>query len=928
MAHDPARASDRHRQIVATYRLQMLPAFSFADAARVVPYLARLGISHLYLSPIFTAVDGSRHGYDVVDHGTVSPVLGGIGGLYALDEALREHNMGLVLDIVPNHIGIAGGRNPWWRDILRYGRRSRFAEFVDVDWEGQPQLPPGLLNYPVLGRPFGAALEAGELRVSYDGELVVAYFDNSFPIAPRTYADAVGLPPPELRESVEDPSDVNEVARILERLRDAETDVAEILRHQFDQILQREPALRAWVESRITALNGSIGDARSFDRLETILRSQPYRLAYWRVSAEEINYRRFFDINELAAICVEHEAVFEATHRLVRDLLEGGIVSGLRVDHVDGLYDPDQYLRRLTALGERGDGPTQPIPVWVEKVLAPGEALPSHWPVFGTTGYDFLSTVNGLFVDGAAREAFSRIYEEFTGSRATFREIAFGARRRVAERSFAGEVNVLALQLHRLAQGHRLYRDTTLRSVRDAIAALLSALPVYRTYFEGDLPRPTDQVVIHQAIAEALQRDPNVTGEALEFLGRVLLLDPGLARDQDDFAGWTHFRRRFQQLSGPVMARGVEDTAFFRFHRLLSLNEVGASPDVFGMSPAEVHEAFTQRALRWPRALSATTTHDTKRSEDARARLNILTEMPRKWRTEVRAWHRANARWRDEVGGVPVPDANTEYYLYQTLVASWPRSIDADYRARIAAHLTKALREAKLATAWTNVNEVYEGAATAFVEAILNPRKSGRFMSRVAALVDAIEPAAAVAGLATLTLKCTAPGIPDFYQGSELPLHTLTDPDNRDPVDFGALSTRFGSLDEELPPPVEESARLRLTHRLLQLRREHLQLFSEGQYAPVAIEGDAGGHIFAFERRYDGSRAVVVVPRLVASLVEADGMLRPGAFPGASLILPHGGPWIDALGGRRHAGEQVPVSWLFSAFPVAILLSEEGGRRR
>jgi (1->4)-alpha-D-glucan 1-alpha-D-glucosylmutase len=919
-------ASRRSRAPLATCRLQLRPEFTFEDAARVVPYLAALGISHLYLSPVFAAAPGSTHGYDVVDHGRVNPTLGGLSGLYTLAAAARDHDMGLILDIVPNHVGIAGGANPWWRDVMRSGRRSRFASFFDIDWEGQPQMSSGVLVYPVLGQSFGAALEAGELRAgrAEDGELVVHYFDHSYPLATETYLEALGLPPPDLRQQLSATPDFDEYVGLLEGLRDAPAGEADSLLAGFRKLLTVEPALQAHVDERLAALAGTPGEPATFDRLEALLRRQHYRLASWRVSGEEMNYRRFFDVNDLAAIRVEQPEVFEAVHALTRDLLANDVATGLRVDHVDGLYDPHAYLDRLHALAEEAMAAHSParFSLHVEKILAEGEELPASWPVDGTTGYDFLAVAGDLLVDPAGEQGLTATYEEFTGDRQDFAAISFAARRRVAERSFAGEMNVLALQLHRIAQGHRLHRDLTLRALREALAALLACFPVYRTYLEDDQPRRVDAAVIRGAAREAQRRDPNVTHEALAFLIEVLLVE-GVLSDEER-ARRLHFRRRFEQISGPVMAKGMEDTTFFRYHRLLALNEVGGEPGRFGRSPEQVHRWFERRAQAWPLALSATTTHDTKRGEDARMRLSVLSELPREWRTEVRAWARLNRRWLADAQGRQAPEPNMEYYLYQTLVAAWEGRSDADFQRRVADHIVKAAREARLQTSWIYPDEAYESALAAFTRAVLDRRRSARFLERLARFVTRLAPAASVNSLALLALKCLAPGIPDFYQGSEWADHSLTDPDNRRLVDWAARTADRSAASLLPPEPVARAAKPWLTRKLLRLRCEHADLVSAGAYRPLAVEGPLAPNLFAFSREHAACRLVAVVPRHVARLVGPAGSFIPAALEGTVVRLPAAASWHNALTGERLSGQELPAATLVGGYPLAVLVGEAG----
>ncbi len=898
---------------VATYRLQLHPSFPFASAVQVVPYLRQLGISHVYLSPIWAATPGSTHGYDVVDHARINEELGGLAGFYALAQAVRDQGMQLILDIVPNHVGIA--HHPWWRDVLRYGPHSQFAPYFDIDWEGQPQQETGVLVYPVLGQPFGSALEAGELTLAYDdSEIVVRYYDRTFPVAPRLYSSLLGLPP-----LGEDPEPVREVIATLESLTSATPQSAELLLSHLAETLATAPELRRWLDGRVASYNGQVGQPESFNALEALLRQQHYRLAYWRVSAEEINYRRFFDINDLAAVRIEHEPAFEATHSLVRELVTAGLASGLRVDHVDGLYDPAGYLARLRALSDEDGEPA----IWVEKILGLGEDLPAHWPIEGTTGYEFLATAGGLFVDPAAEQAFSAIYEDFTESKSRFDDIAFAARRRVAGRSFAGEVNVLALHLYRLAQARRLARDNTLGALREAIAALLSAMPVYRTYLESDEPMPADAGIIRGAAAEAARRDPNITPESLSFLVQVLMLNTGDEADEER-ARWVQFRRRFQQLSSPVMAKGIEDTSFFRYHRLLALNEVGDHPAHFGITASAAHEWFGRRANEWPGCLSGTTTHDTKRSEDARMRLAALTANPRAWHREVRSWARSNSRQVRTQGDSPVPDRNTEYYLYQTLIASWEGRPNEAYIARIQAHMVKASREAKVHTSWTKVDEEYEAMLCEFVRAILDRRRSSGFIRRLGEFVGTLDLVARANSLGLLALKATAPGIPDFYQGSEFSLYTLTDPDNRQDVDFVAAANRLAAIPAEVPRYLDTAAKPWLTRQLLALRARHTQHFHQASYRRLELQGPLRDAAFAFERQSKSVRSITVVAIRAAQFYGLSG-----EFPGPEaaqtvLDLPAGWRWTDSLTGAALDSGRVTLAELFARLPVAILVAETG----
>lgn len=929
---DAAGSSRRYGTPRASYRVQLHRGFTFDDARELVPYLAELGISHLYCSPIFAASPGSTHGYDVTDHGQINPELGGLPGLHALSEALVARDMGLIVDMVPNHVGLANSANPWWCDVLRHGEASRHAQAFDINWSTQPHLPSGVLVYPILGQPFGRALEAGELQlVLADNDLALRYYDHQLPLAPRSYVEVVGALPADLRPHLRDPAALVEVVDLVERLRAAAPEEADRLLERFRRVVGEEPALAEHLQARLAELNGRVGDAASFDQLEAILARQYYRLAYWRVSGEEINYRRFFDINDLAGVRVEREDIFAATHRLLFSLVAQGIVTGVRIDHVDGLYDPNQYLQRLNeGLKEAANGHLAPI--YVEKILELDEALPQEWPVAGTTGYDFMAHSDGLLIDRGSVVETTRTYERFIREPVRFRQMRYEAKRQIARTAFTGEINVLANQLHAIAQRDRLHRDNTLGALRRAIETTLAAFPIYRTYVVEGEAAPGDRAIIETALAEARRRDQTLVPEALDFLAEVLLLEgpaSGATLAAEEYERRLHFRRRFQQLSSPVMAKGFEDTTFYRYNRLISLNEVGNDPSHFGIAPEAAHAWFAARARDWPGAMSASTTHDTKRSEDARARLHVLTEVPGLWAEEVRHWAQLNERHRATVQGEPVPDRNTEYLIYQNLIASWPDggAIDNAYRERLAGYLTKAMREMKVYTTWTETNEQVEGAAQAFLAALLHPRRGRAFQRRVTRFVAQLESSATLNALATVILKATAPGFPDFYQGTELRDRSLTDPDNRRPVDYAARRALLGQLGDAPPGDLHSSEmKLWLTRRLLALRGCHAALFAEGDYRPLEASGSAAANIFAFARSREDGGVVVAVPRLTTRLVGAGGAVPLGAaWSDTALAMPGGpGHWRDALTGTVHEGDggEIAAAELFAALPFAILMHD------
>lgn len=939
----PPAHGRRYATPTASYRVQLHRGFTFDDARALVPYLAKLGFSHLYCSPFFTATPGSTHGYDVTDHGQINPELGGLPGLRALGEALIAHDLGLIVDMVPNHVGLANGANPWWRDVLRHGEDSRHASAFDINWRNQPHLPSGVLVYPILGHPFGQALEAGELRLELiDDDLALRYFEHRLPLAPRSYAEVVGPlwagdGSPDPGQGYRDPTTAVELADLLDRLRAAPPDEADRLLDRFRRIVGDEPLLAERLRARLSVLNGTVGDAASFDALDAILAGQHYRLVYWRGAGEEINYRRFFDINELAGVRVEREDIFAAIHRLLFSLVTQGIVTGVRIDHVDGLYDPAQYLERLRdGLREAARGVTErPILIYVEKILDLDEALPVTWPVAGTTGYDFLAHCDGLLIDRGSVLEMTRTYERFIGEPVRFRQLRYAAKRQIARTAFIGEISVLAVQLHAIAQRDRRRRDNTLGALRRAIESALAAFPVYRTYVAGGEGMSGDRATIEAALAEARRQDRTLTAEALDFLREVLLLEYGEAGPRlapEEYERRLHFRRRFQQLSSPVMAKGFEDTTFYRYNRLVSLNEVGNDPSQFGVAPAAAQAWFAARARDWPAAMSASTTHDTKRSEDARARLHVIAELPKLWAAEVRRWSNLNAQHRATIQGEPVPDATTEYLLYQNLVASWPDdgAIDDTYRERLAGYLTKAMREMKSFTSWTDTDETVEAAAQEFLTALLHPRRGRAFRKRLTRFVARLEPSTTLNALSALIVKATAPGFPDFYQGTELWDRSLTDPDNRRPVDFATRRALLDTLAEAPPPDLRDpAAKLWLAHRLLALRARHANLFACGDYQPVVTSGGGAAHLFAFSREHRASQLIVAVPRLTTRLVGPGGAPPLGAAWGdTALAVPGGrGTWRDLLTGAAQlaADGQLACSALFATLPFALLLREHDG---
>jgi (1->4)-alpha-D-glucan 1-alpha-D-glucosylmutase len=921
----------------ATYRLQLNASFGFADAHRIAPYLARLGISHLYASPITMARPGSTHGYDVIDFNRLNPELGEEAEFEALIETLHAHGMGLVLDFVPNHMGV-GSDNPWWLDVLEWGRASPYAEFFDIDWEATARGVRDKVLLPVLGDQYGKVLEAGQLKLQFEresGTFHIAYYDNRFPIATRDY-------PGMLRAAAnlmsEGPAELLEIADSFDTLAEGGGSHARwaTRRHEATSLkgelarLATGPAATA-IEAVVAARNGTPGEPDSFLALHRILEDQAYRLAYWRVASSEINYRRFFDINELAGLRMEVGEVFEATHRLLLRLLAEGKVQGVRLDHIDGLFDPAGYCRRLlTRVAEvlpraEGEGPPaidaktgQPTWLLVEKILARHENLRDDLPAAGTTGYEFINLVNGLFVDPAAETFLTATYRRFLNEPVEFGAMLNAAKRQILRYSLNSELHVLAHEVWRLAQQSWVSRDFTLTGLREALTDLIACFPVYRTYITTHGAQPEDRRDLDWAVSQARKQSNLVDHSVFEFLHAAL---------STDLAGTRGYRRRdviatamhFQQLTGPVMAKSLEDTTFYRYNRLISLNEVGGEPQHFGVSPAAFHHLMSQQQRYRPLGMVTTATHDHKRGEDVRARIDVLSEMPREWRRRVRRWTVLNQFARQEPP-VEAPSRNDEYLLYQTLVGAWPLEIKSpedltgsDFCERIVAYMTKAIREAKLETSWTAQNAEYEAGVEQFVRRVLDPERGRTFLADLIAFQAQIAPAGALNGLAQTLLKLTAPGVPDTYQGTELWDLSLVDPDNRRPVDF-ELRAEF--LDRVLQDDVDLPALLAdwqsgaikqlVVARTLALRRELPELFTAGSYQSLAVEGEAAERLLAFARIHDGGSAIVVAPRLVLPLMEGIEipLVPASAWEGTRILLPDplaGSPWTNVLTSREPA---------------------------
>lgn len=961
--HPEIPASPRQAIIPrATYRLQFNRDFSFAQATALVPYLAALGISHCYASPYLKARPGSGHGYDIVDHGALNPEIGSTEDYERFIAALRDHGMGHILDVVPNHMGVMGADNAWWLDVLENGQAAAHAGYFDIDWEPPNSEQRGRILLPLLADHYGAVLERGELRLQFDrehGEFSLTYWQHRLPIDPAAYPRIVE---PHLErlallqaESGETCSELQTLMGAFSRLptrceRDAAAVAArrrdkEVFKRQLAGLCAASPAILNHIETNVAELNGHPGDGASYDGLHALIQAQAYRLAYWRVASDEINYRRFFDINDLAALRMEDPGVFADTHRFVLGLLAEGKVEGLRIDHPDGLYDPGAYFRRLQeAAAGRALGCDDPLPLYlvIEKILADHEQLPADWPIHGATGYRFANLANALFVDTASERRLTRIYNDFIGGGEEFDALVHRAKRLIMGTSLSSELNVLANRLARIAALDRHTCDYTLSGLRKALAEVVACFPVYRTYVGPAGASGDDRRHIAWAVGIAKKRSPAADIGILDFVESVLTTDIAAGHDEDYRAAVTAFAMKFQQFSAPVMAKGLEDTSFYRHHRLVSLNDVGGEPRRFGVSVAAYHAATRARAQRWPHNLLATSTHDSKRSEDVRARIDVLSEIPAEWKLMLRRWSRLNRSRLRQVDGRPAPSPKDEYLIYQTLIGTWPlgepgpAEIDA-YRERLAGYLVKAVREAKEHSSWINVNADYEAALADFLAALLAPGERNPFIADFLPAVRRVSHHGLLNSLSLTLLKLTSPGVADIYQGSELWQFHLVDPDNRRPVDYelrSRLLAELAQLDDApasaLAPLLADMSdgrvKLHLIRRTLQLRRQWPEVFQDGDYQPLAIRGVKSAHVCAFARRQGERTLIALVPRLTVKLLGAQIQpLGASVWGDTGIELPrrlrHTG-WENILTGETFAaGPALPLATLLGAFPVALLAS-------
>jgi len=960
---------------VTTYRLQFNRHFRFQDAKRIIPYLFALGISDLYASPYFKAREGSLHGYDIVDHNSLNPEIGTEEEYNEMTEELRKYGMGQILDIVPNHMCIASRENLWWMDLLENGPSSIYADFFDIDWDPVKRELRNKILIPVLGDQYGNVLENQDLRLIFEeGAFFVCYYEYRFPIIPKTYVDILqhrikdleGLLSPEDPHFIESlsimtalnylpPCTETRKEKIDERYREKE-----IIKKRLRDLCHKSSEVRAFIDENVKIFNGIRGNPQSFDLLDQILNKQVYRLSFWRVATEEINYRRFFDINELGAIRMEKPGIFEETHRLIFRLIREGKVTGLRVDHPDGLYNPLEYFKLLqqhcliqTYTGSAGspDSHYKPFYIVGEKILTRGERMPEDWPIFSTTGYVFLNTLNGVFIDTAHAKAFDEIYARFIKTKLNFADVVYLKKKLIMKVAMSSEVNTLGYYLDRISEKNRHTRDFTLNSLIAVIIEVVALFPVYRTYITAAGVTDRDRRYIEIAVSRAKRKNPAVSESVFDFLKAVLLLNYPADLTENDRREWLDFVMRFQQITGPVMAKGVEDTTFYIYNRLVSLNEVGGSPDRFGTPLEAFHGQNIERIKFWPHALIATSTHDTKRSEDVRARINVLSEIPDEWHDCLIRWRRWNKKRKGLVEGQAAPDPNEEYLLYQTLVGAYPvEPMDGarrdEFKKRIQDYMVKAVREAKINTSWISPNTPYEEALIHFTDTTLSNTPDNPFLKDFEPFQKKVSGYGMYNSLSQTLLNITSPGVPDFYQGTEIWDFSLVDPDNRRPVNYETRMRMLKEIKErESEIPLPELAReltvhkedgkikLYLTCKALNFRREKRELFEKGEYVPLEAKGEKANHVIAFSRVLNDARAIIIVPRFLTGLVPQPQDLPTGRdiWGDSSLVIAVG---EDGEHYRNvFTGETVTVSQcngvhvlylseIFSNFPVALLERE------
>ncbi|ELR98550.1 malto-oligosyltrehalose synthase [Gloeocapsa sp. PCC 73106] len=918
----------------ATYRLQFNSEFKFSDAQKIIPYLKKLGISDIYASPIFKACTGSTHGYDVVDPTQLNPEIGSKEEFESLIEILHQHDLNWLQDIVPNHMAYHS-QNLFLMDVLENGPKSDYYDFFDIQWEHPYRDIQGKVLAPLLGDFYGNCLENGELKLEYqESGLSVTYYHLRFPLRIESYLQVITEDLERLERSLGTKHpDFIKFLGILYLLKDANSEMSQkqyrnhlaFTKSLLWELYQSNSVINEFISTNIDTFNGN------HEILDNLLSSQYFRLSFWKVGAEELNYRRFFAVNELICVSIENPEVFSKTHDLIHELIQNKSFDGVRIDHIDGLYNPKQYLERLRKhLGN--------VYITVEKILHPGETLPEDWPVQGTSGYEFLYHLNGLFCQKANENELIQIYRYFTGQWESYEHREIACKRLIADRNLGGDVENLANMLKEIASRYRTTRDFTLSGLRRAIVEVLVLFPIYRTYITAEGVNERYRTYVRRVIQSAKRNTSQLINE-LNFIEELFLLEGIENLTEEERLQRLHFVMRMQQFSGPLMAKGVEDTLFYIYNPLVSLNEVGGAPNNFGVTIAEFHAFNQQQTIYWPHSMNASSTHDTKRTEDVRARINVLSEIPQEWQTQVTTWQKMNEKYKQYSLNSIIVDSNDEYFLYQNLVGVFPfASYDhEEFVQRIKAYVIKAVREAKVHTAWLRPDTEYEDNFENFVEKLLNTGVETEFLSSLRSFQSKIAFYGMLNSLSQTLLKLTSPGVPDIYQGTEMWDLSLVDPDNRRPVDYDHRLHELEQLEKgkkrDLPSLLKNlltyatdgRVKLYLTSQTLAALKEYQDIFQQGDYTPLTVTGKYADHVVAFQRHTGEAIAVTIVPRFLTTLVEPGKMpLGEAVWQDTTLELPlnHGGEWLEIFTQRSLSHtSKLKLGKTLDQFPVALLIN-------
>jgi len=931
------------KPVRATYRLQFNPSFGFDDAGKIVSYLESLGISHIYASPIFKARPGSQHGYDIVDPTKINPELGSEKSFDLLIDKLHNKSIGWIQDVVPNHMAF-DAENKMLMDVLENGSTSTYFKYFDLVWNHPDESMKQRLLVPFLGSLYGEALENGEISLAYESNgFTVNYYEQKYPLRIESYPLILNLSIERLKKEMgEDYPDYVKylgllyVVQNLPLTADAEHRYNQInfVKKMIGELYNTNPLIKKHLEATLKELNGEKGKPETFTQLDSILSQQNFRLSFWRVANQELNYKRFFNINELISIRVQDENVFRHTHSLIIDLINRGVIDGLRIDHIDGLYDPGEYLQRLRSLSDE-------LYVVVEKIMEYEEDLPENWPVQGTSGYEFLNHVNGLYCYKKRQKEFSKLYNDFIGREISFSQLLYEKKKLIIDRQLTGDLDNLAHLLKRIANKYRHGRDITLNGLRNGMVEILAYFPVYRTYISSWEVGEEDQRIIKETVQKAKAGKPAYEAE-IKLIEKFLLLDFFEELTEEERNDCIDFVMKFQRLTGPLMAKGFEDTCLYIYNRLISLNEVGGDPASFGTSLHQFHDFAVDRLEVSPHAMNASSTHDTKRGEDVRARINVLSEIPREWKRHLKRWETANKKFKKTVSGVTAPDHNEEYMVYQTLIGMYPfnESEFGDVVSRLEQYIEKMLREAKIHSFWSDPDTAYENAVKDFIKEILTPSKHNLFLDEFHPFQKKVAHYGMLNSLSQTLIKMTAPGIPDFYQGTELWDLNLVDPDNRREVDY---SLRKKYLDEIRTRSNREDVfdylailrnnvtdgriKMLLVYKVLSARKENPTLFLEGEYTPIRVTGKHRDHIIAFSREYENMYAVTIAPRWLTSIVDENSIpLGKKVWGDTSVYLPppRNRVWGNVVTGERvEKSGRVAVGDILTNYPAALLISKD-----